>query len=61
VDERGTKANVKGTFKLGRIPGAYKFKVIMNVFQSVVRNLVVSPKANKADPIEDRDESRYLM
>ena len=33
---RGTKANIKGSFKLGRISSrTYKFKVTMTVVQSV--------------------------
>ena len=50
---RGTKTNRKGSFKLGGVPkGTYKFKVTMNGFQSVVGDVVVSKKANKADQMK---------
>jgi hypothetical protein len=50
---RGTKTNLKGTFKLGGVPkSTYKFKVTMNGFQSVVGDIVVSKKANKADQMK---------
>jgi len=47
---RGTKTNRKGAFKLGRVSkGTYKLKVTMDGFRSVVGNVIVSKKANKAD------------
>jgi hypothetical protein len=47
---RGTKTNRKGTFKFGGVPnGTYKFKVTLDGFQSVVGDIVVSKRANKAD------------
>ena len=50
---RGTKTNRKGTFKIGGPPkGTYKFKLTMNGFQSVVGNVVVSKKVNKADQMK---------
>ena len=50
---KGTKTSRKGTFKLDGVPeGTYRFKVTMNGFQSVVGQIVVSKKANKADRIK---------
>lgn len=49
---RGTKTNRKGAFKLAGVrKGTYKFKVTMDGFQSVVGDIVVSKKANKADRV----------
>jgi Carboxypeptidase regulatory-like domain len=46
----GTKTNGKGAFKLKGVPeGAYKFKVTMNGFQSIVGDVVISNKAKDAD------------
>ncbi len=46
----GTKTNRRGAFKLSGVPkGTYRFKVTMNGFQSVVGDVVVSKKANRAD------------
>ena len=50
---RGSKTNHKGTFKLdGVSKGRYKFKVTMNGFQSVVGDVVVTKKSNKADKMK---------
>ena len=50
---RGTKTDCKGTFKLdGVSKGTYKFKMTMNGFQSVVGDVVVSSKANRADQMK---------
>jgi hypothetical protein len=50
---RGTKTNRRGTFKIRGVPkGAYKFKLTMNGFQSVVGNIVLSKRANKADKLK---------
>jgi hypothetical protein len=50
---RGTKTNRNGAFKFGGVPkGRYKFKVTMNAFQSVVGDVIVSKKANKADEVK---------
>ncbi len=50
---RGSKTDHKGTFKLdGVSKGTYKFKVTMNGFQSVVGDVVVTKKSNKADKMK---------
>ena len=51
---RGTRTNRKGTFKLdGVSKGTYKFKMTMNGFRgSVVGDVVVSIKANRADQMK---------
>ena len=50
---RGTNTNGQGRFNLHGVPeGRYRFKVTLNGFQSVVGDVAVTKKANKADQIK---------